>query len=251
MVSSAARGLVGLFRELAPGLLEKRDRGRGADLQRTVQQYGHKEAATRVLGADLLEAALLEEGSEGESEGDSEGDVEVDAEVDAEAEVGSGDELLGSGDDGVEVDSDAEVDDEDEAVVGGEEEAEVGRAEEGGEGSEDSEDAGSDGAEGGGDGDASGDDGAEQPEPTTSARAAAPSRKRVLQAQPDRCAPVTHTQSQKLALYAHRNWHFTMNSTGTLRTRISSACRRCASAWQLQRSQAGPRGPSCLSTPAF
>ncbi len=31
-VSSAARGLVGLFRELNPAMLAKRDRGRGADL---------------------------------------------------------------------------------------------------------------------------------------------------------------------------------------------------------------------------
>lgn len=31
-VSSAARGLIGLFRELNPAMLAKKDRGRGADL---------------------------------------------------------------------------------------------------------------------------------------------------------------------------------------------------------------------------
>ena len=31
-VSSAARGLIGLFREINPAMLAKKDRGRGADL---------------------------------------------------------------------------------------------------------------------------------------------------------------------------------------------------------------------------
>ena len=31
-VSTAARGLIGLFREINPAMLAKRDRGRGADL---------------------------------------------------------------------------------------------------------------------------------------------------------------------------------------------------------------------------
>lgn len=85
VVSSAARGLVGLFRELAPGLLEKRDRGRGADLARQVQQYGYRESATRVLGADLLEAALLEEGSDAEEGLGSEEEVGSDEELSEES----------------------------------------------------------------------------------------------------------------------------------------------------------------------
>lgn len=39
-VSSAARGLIGLFREVAPQLLEKKDRGRGANLEAQPLQYG-------------------------------------------------------------------------------------------------------------------------------------------------------------------------------------------------------------------
>jgi hypothetical protein len=44
-VSSAARGLIALFRELAPGMLEKKDRGRGADLARSRMQYGAAQAS--------------------------------------------------------------------------------------------------------------------------------------------------------------------------------------------------------------
>ena len=39
-VSSAARSLVGLFRELAPALLDKKDRGRDADLSARPMEYG-------------------------------------------------------------------------------------------------------------------------------------------------------------------------------------------------------------------
>lgn len=49
-VSSAARGLIALFRELAPGMLEKRDRGRGADMGRERMQYG----AAQVRGARVV-----------------------------------------------------------------------------------------------------------------------------------------------------------------------------------------------------
>lgn len=39
-VSSAARGLASLFRELAPEMLHKKDRGRGADMDARPMQYG-------------------------------------------------------------------------------------------------------------------------------------------------------------------------------------------------------------------
>ena len=39
-VSSAARALVGLFRELAPAMLDKKDRGRDADLDARPAEYG-------------------------------------------------------------------------------------------------------------------------------------------------------------------------------------------------------------------
>lgn len=39
-VSSAARGLIGLFREINPAMLAKKDRGRGADLGESPQERG-------------------------------------------------------------------------------------------------------------------------------------------------------------------------------------------------------------------
>lgn len=54
-VASAARGLIGLFRELAPGMLEKRDRGRGADVAVAPLSYGASHVASRVEGAELLQ----------------------------------------------------------------------------------------------------------------------------------------------------------------------------------------------------
>ncbi len=114
VVSSAARGLVGLFRELAPGLLEKRDRGRGADMKRQVQQYGYQQAATRVVGADLLEAALHE--GEEEEEGGSDDDGEAGIGSGNEEEEGSGDE-----EDGDVVEEEEEVDTLDGASLDGKE----------------------------------------------------------------------------------------------------------------------------------
>ena len=38
--ASAARSLVSLFRDIAPGMLEKKDRGRGADLGAVPLAYG-------------------------------------------------------------------------------------------------------------------------------------------------------------------------------------------------------------------
>ena len=54
-VASAARGLIGLFRELAPGMLDKRDRGRGADVAVAPLSYGASRVASRVEGAELLQ----------------------------------------------------------------------------------------------------------------------------------------------------------------------------------------------------
>ena len=59
-VASAARSLISLFRELAPGMLEKKDRGRGADISTAVKAYGASHAVDRIPGADLLQAELLQ-----------------------------------------------------------------------------------------------------------------------------------------------------------------------------------------------
>lgn len=43
-VSSAARALIATFRDIAPYMLNKKDRGRGADLDVKPQQYGATDA---------------------------------------------------------------------------------------------------------------------------------------------------------------------------------------------------------------
>jgi protein SDA1 len=57
-VASAARGLITLFREIAPGMLEKKDRGRNADLAAAPMAFGAHQPSSRVEGADLLQAAI-------------------------------------------------------------------------------------------------------------------------------------------------------------------------------------------------
>ncbi len=69
-VASAARGLISLFRELAPGMLEKRDRGRDADLDAAPLAFGARLPADRVEGADLLQAALQRGDEASSSEGE-------------------------------------------------------------------------------------------------------------------------------------------------------------------------------------
>ena len=83
-VASAARSLISLCRELAPGMLEKRDRGRGADLALQPLAYGSHKAMEHIPGADLVEPELAhgdQEVAGGESaDGDEseEGDESVD-----------------------------------------------------------------------------------------------------------------------------------------------------------------------------
>ncbi|KAI7837441.1 hypothetical protein COHA_008699 [Chlorella ohadii] len=115
-VSRSARSLIGLFRELAPGMLEKRDRGRGADLDARVMQYGAAQIATRVEGAELLEQALREGRFDSDGELISEGEDVSDAEEGSElgSEEGSELELSGSEDE-----EGSEGEEEEEAAAGG------------------------------------------------------------------------------------------------------------------------------------
>lgn len=71
-VASAARSLISLFREVAPSMLEKRDRGRDADLAAAPLAFGARLPASRVEGAELLQAAL------------ENGELKSDAEVDGD-----------------------------------------------------------------------------------------------------------------------------------------------------------------------
>ena len=107
-VAAAARSLVSLFREVAPGLLDKKDRGRGAARAVAPAAYGAAAPAARVRGAELLQAAEARR---------------------AAGEAGSDDEGLWDDDDGEgEEESDEEDDDED--VTSGEEEVAMSGEEE-------------------------------------------------------------------------------------------------------------------------
>ena len=46
-VASAARSLITLFRDIAPYMLEKKDRGRGANMEARPKQYGVAHVAVR------------------------------------------------------------------------------------------------------------------------------------------------------------------------------------------------------------
>ena len=149
-VASAARGLVGLFRELAPGLLEKRDRGRGADVTVAPAAYGAATVAARIPGAELLQAAEAREAageaSEGEPGSGSDDDEGVGGEdeegfdgVDEEGFDSGGEDLQVSGSEAeaeAAGDGEAEVSDADDAGSNEEEEAGVEDLEERGSGSD-------------------------------------------------------------------------------------------------------------------
>lgn len=134
-VAAAGRAMIQLFRELAPALLEKKDRGKGADLEARVQQYGELHAADRIAGAELLQRVIeTGEGLDDEDdEDDSDGlvlgsEIEVsdpdaasgDEEDDDEAESGEDDDEAESGDE--DVDEEEEDDDEEDDEEASEEE---------------------------------------------------------------------------------------------------------------------------------
>ncbi|CAL8470003.1 g9545 [Coccomyxa elongata] len=129
-VASAARGLIGLFRELNPSLLEKKDRGRGADLEAAPLSYGASQVQSRVEGAQLLQEAEErgdlddeEDGSDEGEEGDevSEGEEGL-ASDEEEAEEGSGFQVPEDAelDVGESVDEDAAEEEDEDEEVGGE-----------------------------------------------------------------------------------------------------------------------------------
>ena len=144
-VSTAARGLLGLFRELAPGMLRKKDRGRGADGGILVPgEYGEARIADRIEGVEMLEEALRagRVGPGGDIFSESEDEEEEDSDDDGSEEEGSEDELE-EGAEGIDPgNSDEEeldleiVSDEEEEEEGDEEdesELELGSDDEGGE----------------------------------------------------------------------------------------------------------------------
>eukprot|EP00850_Spirogloea_muscicola_P008425 SM000045S16170 [mRNA] locus=s45:58613:62583:- [translate_table: standard] len=109
--NSAARSIIALFRELAPALLEKKDRGRGADTSVQPKAYGETDVATGIPGLELLQQ---NEGGSDDSSSKDNGSIELD---DGQSDISAA--ILGSS--GA-VESDSEVgprqgDDVDEDVI--------------------------------------------------------------------------------------------------------------------------------------
>mmetsp|Transcript_9692 Transcript_9692/g.35495 ORF Transcript_9692/g.35495 Transcript_9692/m.35495 type:complete len:750 (-) Transcript_9692:1617-3866(-) len=81
-VRMAARSLIGLFREIDPHMLARKDRGRGADMDKQRSTYGAIDVTVRVPGAELLqraeEAKPEDEGEGSDCGSPEESDVEDD-----------------------------------------------------------------------------------------------------------------------------------------------------------------------------
>ena len=117
-VSNAARGLIALFRELAPGLLEKKDRGKGADMSRTLKEFGASEAVGRIEGVELLERDILKRKREEEEAEMSSDEDEDEDEDDEDADSEDFDEEEDEDDEDEEEDEEDEEDEEEERVAG-------------------------------------------------------------------------------------------------------------------------------------
>lgn len=59
-VRMAARSLIGLFRQLAPGMLVKKDRGKDADITRTIAMFGHVSSRALAEGCFFVLLIFLE-----------------------------------------------------------------------------------------------------------------------------------------------------------------------------------------------
>ncbi|XP_010681730.2 uncharacterized protein LOC104896658 [Beta vulgaris subsp. vulgaris] len=111
-VSSAARSLISLFREICPSLLIKKDRGRSTDPNARPKEYGEVNVATGVPGAELLlsdQDSELEENCLGGSEEVGKDDDDVSDDADSTA-------YSGSEDDGIDEDGVEAMSEEDEEV---------------------------------------------------------------------------------------------------------------------------------------
>lgn len=106
-VSSAARSIVAIFRQMFPSLLEKRDRGKGADLLAKPKAFGENLVESNVPGIGLLAS-----NDEIEQSDDSHGDEGVDSDSDNGSEDSKKqiDDLGSSSDDEEEDDEEEEGD---------------------------------------------------------------------------------------------------------------------------------------------
>eukprot|EP01116_Phalansterium_solitarium_P020621 TRINITY_DN6131_c0_g3_i1.p1 TRINITY_DN6131_c0_g3~~TRINITY_DN6131_c0_g3_i1.p1 ORF type:complete len:836 (-),score=300.68 TRINITY_DN6131_c0_g3_i1:150-2657(-) len=97
-VVMAARALINLFRTVAPNMLHKKDRGKGADLEIKPLQYGEVRVASDVDGIELLIADEARQQAAGElAERDEEAEWQMAS--DADDSDGSGEWIDVSGDD--------------------------------------------------------------------------------------------------------------------------------------------------------
>jgi len=94
-VSMAARSLIGLFRILSPNMLHKKDRGKGADGDATVEAYGAFSPSSGVDGIELLRNAPSDSDMDSDME---EAGESSDEEEDAGPASGSGSEDEGEAD---------------------------------------------------------------------------------------------------------------------------------------------------------
>ena len=107
-VSMAARSLIGLFRELHPELLVKKDRGKGADLDARPDRFGEARPAGGIDGLELLVEAKQKdlEGSGSEEDDDEEeggeGDEPTLVPIDWDLPRADGEESLSGGSSGEE-----------------------------------------------------------------------------------------------------------------------------------------------------
>lgn len=87
-VITASRGLLSLYREVNPGLLKRRERGKAAamgTLEMSVPEYGHSNEPKGIDGLELLEEHLAAMRGEGEEMDEDDGEGWDDWELDSDA----------------------------------------------------------------------------------------------------------------------------------------------------------------------
>jgi len=118
----AARALLGLFRDINPHVLAKKDRGKAATMSIRTEgaqplRYGHREVASGIAGAELLDQSSESEPGELAGEGEFEGEQGWEG----WEEVGSGEASEESGEESEGEESDEEVGEEEEWATDNEE----------------------------------------------------------------------------------------------------------------------------------
>ncbi|MED6217510.1 hypothetical protein PIB30_018320 [Stylosanthes scabra] len=114
-VSIAARSLIGLFREVNPSLLVKKDRGRPMGPKARPKAYGDVSAATDVPGAELLHIVPNDDDRESDDSDDSRGsDFDNDQENDVMSINDDDEDVDDDDNDDNEINSDSKIGESDE-----------------------------------------------------------------------------------------------------------------------------------------